>query len=68
MEISLTYELYVFLSAVLLGVVEGVIFDFFKAFRKRASKSISTVDVLDIIYWFFNRIVSEHLTTEFSKE
>ena len=52
MKISLAYELYVFFAMIIVGMLEGAVFDFFKAFRKRAS-SFSVVGILDILYWIF---------------
>lgn len=51
MEISLTYELCVFFMSVAVGMMEGVLFDLFKAFRIRVG--FCAVAILDILYWFF---------------
>lgn len=53
MGVNVTYELTIFLSVVLLGLLEGVLFDIFRVIRKISSKTFLAVSAVDVLFWFF---------------
>ncbi len=54
MNISVTNQAMVFLISILGGAVTGVIFDFFRAFRKRVKSGNTSVAVQDILFWLIS--------------
>lgn len=51
MKISVTYELVTFAYMLLLGIVSGVIFDFFRVLRKNIPKTFAIVAISDALFW-----------------
>lgn len=54
MNISLTNQAMVFWISVLGGAVTGVVFDFFRAFRKSVESGIVAVAIQDILFWLIS--------------
>ncbi len=60
MKVSLEYEIFSFLASVILAVLIGLVYDFFRAIRKTLKKSVLcdilmwiTVSFLVVWTWFF---------------
>lgn len=51
MENTVAGEAYIFYIAILGGVLTGVVFDLFRAFRKQHSASVGFVAFQDILFW-----------------
>ena len=50
-------QVYIFLWSVLIGAIMGVIFDFFRAWRRNGNTRNIIVYVQDIIFWFIVAII-----------
>jgi len=53
-NISLTNQVYVFWASVLGGVITGVIFDFFRAYRKKVKSGAVFVGIQDMLFWLIS--------------
>lgn len=50
-------QVYIFLSSVIIGAIMGIIFDFFRALRRKGNTKNILVYVQDIIFWFIIAII-----------
>ena len=52
-----TEQVYIFLWSVLVGVIMGVVFDFFRALRRKGNTKNIIVYLQDIVFWFIVAII-----------
>lgn len=52
-----TEQVYIFLWSVLVGAVMGVVFDFFRALRRKGNTKNIIVYLQDIIFWFIVAVI-----------
>lgn len=50
-------QVYIFFSSVVIGAIMGVIFDFFRALRRKGNTKNILVYVQDTIFWFIIAII-----------
>jgi len=50
-------QVYIFLCSVLVGSIMGVIFDFFRALRRKGNTRNLIVYIQDIVFWFIVAII-----------
>lgn len=58
MEISLTYQIVVFVTSVVLGFILNLIFDFFKIIELLFGKGELKIFIVDVIYFIFCAFIS----------
>ncbi len=52
-----TEQVYIFLWSVLVGAVMGVVFDFFRALRRKGNTKNIIVYMQDIVFWFIVAVI-----------
>lgn len=57
MELSVSHQLFVFISMTLCGVAAGVIFDLFRAVRRCIKASSGVILTQDLLLWFFELVL-----------
>lgn len=50
-------QVYIFLSSIVIGAIMGVIFDFFRALRRKGNTKNILVYIQDIIFWFIIAVI-----------
>lgn len=50
-------QVFIFMSSVLIGVIMGVVFDFFRALRRKGNTKNIIVYIQDIIFWFIVAVI-----------
>lgn len=50
-------QVYIFLSSVLIGALMGIVFDFFRALRRKGNTKNIVVYIQDIIFWLIVAII-----------
>ena len=50
-------QVYIFLCSVLVGMIMGVVFDFFRALRRNGKTKNIIVYIQDIIFWFIVAVI-----------
>lgn len=50
-------QVYIFLSSVLIGALMGIVFDFFRALRRKGNTRNIVVYIQDIIFWLIVAII-----------
>ncbi|WP_207207941.1 spore cortex biosynthesis protein YabQ [Xylanivirga thermophila] len=55
---STVNQAYIFLSAVYVGIIMGVIYDFFRAIRYRAKPNRIVTGIMDLIFWLIVAVLA----------
>lgn len=58
MLMSTVNQAYIFLSAVYVGIIMGVIYDFFRAIRYRAKPNRIVTGIMDLIFWLIVAVLA----------
>ena len=50
-------QVYIFFSSVVIGAIMGVVFDFFRALRRKGNTKNILVYIQDIVFWFIIAVI-----------